>query len=56
MIPQNILIALMTFGLGCAIRNHGKPRDPENAMIAFLGWLVQLVLLVWGGFFDCWLK
>mgnify|MGYP003637492735 FL=1 len=52
MIPQMIVILLMTFSLGLSIAEHGKKRKRENGWASLIGYLLWAVLLQWGGFFD----
>lgn len=53
MLPQIILLTLAILSLFLSIKKHGtidpKPRDATNTLI---GWLIQIALLYWGGFFD----
>jgi len=56
MLPQLIFIGMSIVGLGLSICDHGKPRSPENALLAFISLLINYILLIWGGFFDCFLK
>jgi Na+/H+-dicarboxylate symporter len=52
MIPQMIVILLMTFSLGLSIAEHGKKRKRENGWASLIGYLLWAVLLLWAGFFD----
>lgn len=53
MIPQIILIALWIVALGLNIHSHGKTSDkPKNAIHSLVALLINLFLLIWGGFFD----
>lgn len=56
MAPQIIYLVLMTTGMIIAIKDHGKPRKPQNAVASFIATIIVLSLLAWGVFFDCWLK
>lgn len=57
MIPQIILLCLLLLSLGFNINNHGKISDkPKNAIYSFIGFLLLGSLLLWGGYFDIWIK
>jgi hypothetical protein len=49
--PQGILLALVAFGLFVSALEHGKPRSNQNAWLTLIATVIQLALLVWGGFF-----
>jgi len=50
--PQLIFIILMILDLGIAIGKHGEEREPHHAGLTFISWLIIVVILYWGGFFD----
>jgi len=55
--PQVIYLATVFFALGISIAEHGKPKEGKNNSLGFfIGLLIQLSLLYWGGFFDCFLS
>lgn len=49
--PQYIYLALMLFGLGVSVANHGKPRSDENAITTLVATVLGFFLLYMGGFF-----
>lgn len=49
--PQYIYLALTFCGLGFAVAKHGEPRDNYHSSLAFVGTVLTLALLYWGGFF-----
>jgi len=50
--PQFLVLALVAFSCVLAIANDGKSRTPWSAEYTFLGAIVWLGLLFWGGFFG----
>lgn len=50
--PQFTYIILIVLSLLFHAGDHGKPRTPENAFVAFVGAAVTLFLLTAGGFFS----
>lgn len=53
MIPQLIMLGLMCIGLGVGLSKHGEAQARHNIVIDLISVAVQLGLLYWGGFFDC---
>jgi len=52
MIPQIIILSLTFISLLLAAYYHGKPRPNYNFWSIFIGVIIQLFLLWWGGFFK----
>ena len=53
MIPQLIVLILMAMNLGMALVKHGEPTNMKyNVLTSFLGNVITIGLLYWGGFFD----
>ena len=53
MIPQIIILAILTYGLGHDAAMDGKPKTGKHSFgWALLGTVIVLGLLNWGGFFD----
>ena len=51
--PQIIFIVLLGLNLGVGLAQHGTPKTGNNSfMSAFLGTIIQVGLLYWGGFFG----
>ena len=51
-IPQTLVLVLLALSLGVSLADHGKPREGRNSFwVSLAGKLVQVGLLVWGGFF-----
>lgn len=54
MIPQIILLALYFMSFGMTLSEHGKEETKKsNIWTTALSLILQLLLLWWGGFFDC---
>lgn len=54
MIPQIIWLALIFMSMGLSWEKHGKVSNkPENAWAALISLCLQILILWWGGFFDC---
>lgn len=51
-IPQAVYIGLICVGFDCAIRLHGKPREPLNIWHWMIGTAIVVSILYWGGFFK----
>ena len=50
--PQIIMIALLGMGLGMHMIKHGEPREGTYSFpIQLVATLIEISLLVWGGFF-----
>lgn len=57
MLPQIIYLILATLSVCEAIKLHGKPKvENHNIIVYFVGLTIQILLLCFGGFFDCWIK
>ena len=56
MLPQIIILVLYTLLLGITLAKHGEVKKYEkyNFFTSLLSIIVQIALLYWGGFFDCW--
>lgn len=50
--PQWCYLAIVFWGFSLAIRDHGKPRKPENAWISAVAIAITMTLLALGGFFS----
>lgn len=50
--PQIIVIVMMTMAVTLHMIKHGEKRDPYNGHFAFIGAIINLALLYWGGFFS----
>lgn len=48
--PQFTYAALCLFGLGAAIANHGRPREPYNCIYTIIASAITITLLYYGGF------
>lgn len=56
-IPQWIMAFLLVLGIINAVINHDKIEIIKyDGVKAMLATLVKVSLLVWGGYFDCWLR
>ena len=56
-IPQWILLTLILISLGIKIQEHNRILIRKgDGVSAFISAMLELSLLYWGGFFDCWLK
>lgn len=54
MIPQIIMILFIGLGVGIAIVEHGKPKTGNNNVwLSLISTAILLGLLIWGGFFNC---
>ena len=54
-IPQWIMVFLLAFSIINAIAKHDKIEIKKyNGVEMVLATLVEISLLVWGGYFDCW--
>lgn len=51
-LPQILMLVLYGLSLMINIQVHNKPRAPVNANHAFIGCLMALGLMYWGGFFS----
>lgn len=51
MLPQMLLIVLLTLGLGVSLAKHGEPRDPHSFWTTLISSAILAGLLHWGGFF-----
>lgn len=57
MIPQLIYLALVLIGLGIAFEQHGKPKKGNhNTWISCISQTIIIIVLYYGGFFDCFFK
>lgn len=50
--PQIIMIVLFAMDIGFVISQHGKPSKPINAWSSLIAAVIQIGLLIWGGFFG----
>lgn len=50
--PQVVMIVIMVLGLFVTLKDHGKPRTPENFWWALFGNAVMFGILYWGGFWE----
>ena len=56
MIPQLISIGLMTLGLGAAMAKHGEPKTSNyNVGVQIVSTVINITILYFGGFWDCFL-
>ena len=54
---QIIMVAIITFNVVTDIMHDGEERVRKfDATKTMLAAIVQVSLLNWGGFFDCWFK
>lgn len=52
-LPAIIMIGLYCMCLGIEIVKNGEPKKDNHSFgYSFLGVLIQILLLYWGGFFD----
>lgn len=55
MIAQMILIVWLSIAIGVGIAKHGEPETGCHSFWhTFGGIIILLVILYFGGFFDCW--
>ena len=50
--PQYVYLALLIFGLGLSLANHGKTRSDESFWVTFFSASLGFFLLYMGGFFK----
>jgi hypothetical protein len=50
-IPQITLILLFSLSLLAAAHLHGKERTPHNFWVTFIAVIIEVSILIWGGFF-----
>jgi hypothetical protein len=50
--PEGILIALALFGILVTAASHGKDKGKHNFPVTFMAVLIEMILLLWGGFFS----
>lgn len=57
-LPQTIYLLFLILGVFYAIRDHGKPRTVlfHDATPVLIAITIQVLLLYFGGFFDCLIK
>ena len=56
-IPQWIVLFLIGFKLVEHICKNGQTKELEyNGCLMFVASAIEIALLAWGGFWDCWLK
>lgn len=54
MMPQIILLAFYFISLGTILADHGREETKKrNKWRTIISLAIQLLLLWWGGFFDC---
>jgi hypothetical protein len=53
--PQLLWIVLNALGLGVALATHGQPRKPGSFGYTLIAFGIEMMLLVWGGFFGRWI-
>ena len=53
MTAQIIYLAMALVGLLLVANKHGKPRDNYNFWNHLIASIIQLAILYWGGFFNC---
>ncbi len=51
-IPQIMILALMGAGLLIAANQHGKERKPVNFWTTLIAVVLEVSILIWGGFFN----
>lgn len=57
MIPQIIMLMLFSAGIFVNLERNGKPKTGKHsATSSVIAATIHIVLLYWGGFFDCILK
>lgn len=56
MIPQILWLLLYFVGCCWVAHKHGQPRESWYFWGHFIGATIELLILWWGGFFDCFLK
>ena len=57
MIPQIIYFILVLISWMTISYLHGKPKEGNyNIFVTILSTLINMGLLFWGGFFDCFFK
>ena len=55
--PQIIVVMLLALNVAIEIKYDGERRIAQyDAAKTILAALVEVALLNWGGFFDCWIK
>ncbi len=50
--PQIVYVVITFLGLVFSIRDHGKPRDANNAWHTVIALTISYGLLIMGGFFK----
>lgn len=50
--PQRIWLFLAALSLIISVSCHGQPREPHSGPTTFLGLIISIGLLYWGGFFG----
>jgi len=53
---QIVMLIMVFASLLLTANKHGKPRDNYNFWNNAIAVIIQLALLYWGGFFDCFFK
>ena len=54
--PQIILLLWLFIAICYVANQHGNPREPYNFWALLVGMVLEVLLLWWGGFWDCFLK
>ena len=52
MLPQIIMIVLLSMDITLGLAFHGKPRPNYNGWTSLISAIIMVALLYWGGFFD----
>lgn len=50
--PQIIILVLFSLGLLASAHLHGKERTPHNFWASFFAVIIEVSILIWGGFFN----
>ena len=56
MLPQLTWIILVVIGIGFVCANHGKDAQPLNAWRTIMTSVLEIAILYWGGFFNCFFR
>lgn len=50
--PQWTMMSLSVLSLILCIKDHGKLRPPQNAVVSVISFLISILLLAFGGWFK----
>jgi hypothetical protein len=53
MLPSIVYFILFGIGIGISMVRNGTPKTGNHSFISdFIGYMITIALLYWGGFFD----